>query len=165
MTPDPTQRSTLETLDAFKHSCDLLLDQARRSVRILAPHLDIALLSRMPVTRALTQISRAGRFAETHILFCDSLLAIKHGHRLIELSRRLPSSIKLKQLPIDIRDRQASSWIIADNTALIWRPHHERYTDGLWDQRNTEKTPQLCRQFDEWWEVAQPDPELRRLNL
>jgi hypothetical protein len=164
MTSDPVQRSTLETLDAFKHSCDLLLDQARRSVRILAPHLDLALLSREPVARALTQLSKAGRLAETRILFADSLLATKHSHRLVELSRRLPSSIKLKQLPIDIRDQQ-EAWIIADNTALIWRSHHERYADGIWDQHNTEKAPQLCRQFDEWWDIAQPDPELRRLNL
>lgn len=163
MTPDP-QRCTLETLDGFKHSCDQLLDQARRSVRILAPHFDLALLNRKPVADAIAQLSRTGRFAETRILFADSMLAMKHGHRLVELSRRLPSSIKLKQLPIDARNQQ-EAWIIADNTALIWRPHHERYADGVWDQRNTEKTPQLCRQFDEWWELAQPDPELRRLYL
>lgn len=164
MTPNPIQRSTLETLDGFKHSYDLLLDHARRSVRILAPHLDLALLSREPVSRALAQLSKIGRFAETRILFADSTLAMKHGHRLVELSRRLPSSIKLKQLPIDVRDQQ-EAWIIVDNTALIWRPHHERYADGLWDQHNTEKAPQLCRQFDEWWGMAQHDPELRRLSL
>lgn len=161
---EPAQRSTLETLDAFKQCCDQMLAQARRSIRILAPHLDLALLSRQPVTAALAQLSRTGRLADTRILFSDSLLAMKNGHRLIELSRRLPSSIHLKQLHADVRNHQ-EAWIIVDDTALIWRPHHERYADGVWDQRNTDKAPQLGRQFDEWWGNAQPDPELRRLHL
>ncbi|MDF1780350.1 MAG: hypothetical protein P1U67_03540 [Alcanivoracaceae bacterium] len=164
MTETPRDRCSLTTLEAFRSSCDQLLGSARRNVRILSPNLDLALLSRASVATALADLTRASRFTDIRILFADSLLAMKHGHRLIELSRRFPSSISLRQLPVDRRDEQ-NSWILTDDANLIWRPEHVRYDNGFCESENRELAPRLCRQFDDIWERSQPDPELRRLFL
>lgn len=164
MNDEGIARQSLEDLASFRDACDALLGNARRTVRILAPHLDLALLSREPVSRALAELTRISRFTEIHILFADSLLAMKHGHRLIELSRRFPSYISLKLLPADQRD-QLEAWMVVDERHLLWRPSHHRYADGLLLPDEPERSAQLCRKFDEWWERAQPDPELRQLYL
>lgn len=164
MSDEGIARQSLEDLSSFRDACDALLGNARRTVRILAPHLDLALLSREPVSRALAEMTRVSRFTNIRMLFADSLLAMKHGHRLIELSRRFPSYINLRLLPEDQRDQQAA-WMVVDERHLLWRPSHHRYADGLLLPDEPERSSQLCRKFDEWWERAQPDRELRQLYL
>lgn len=164
MTETPRDRCSLNTLEAFRSACDQLLGNTRRSVRILSPNMDLALLSRASVATALSDLIRVSRFTDIRILFADSLLAMKHGHRLIELSRRFPSTISLRQLPLDSRGER-HSWIITDDANLLWRPDHVRYDNGFYEEENRELAPRLCRQFDDTWERSQPDPELRRLFL
>lgn len=164
MSGDGDASSRLDDLASFRDACDNLLSEARRTVRILAPQLDLALLSREPVATALANMTRISRFTDIRVLFADSLLAMKHGHRLIELSRRFPSYISMKLLPAEYRDER-SAWLVTDERHALWRPSHHRYADGLLLRDSPERTLQLCRQFDDWWERAQPDPELRQLYL
>ncbi len=154
----------LHDLESFRSGCDDLLAQTRRSVRILAPHLDLALLNREPVSRALANLTRVSRFTDIRILFCDSMLALKHGHRLIELARRFPSYIGLRLLPLEQRDVR-DAWLLCDDTALLWRPDHHRYDNGLLESPNLDRSQKLLRDFDGWWERAQPDPDMRQLYI
>ena len=164
MTEGDGTRQALADLESFRDACDDLLEHARRTLRIVAPHLDLSLLSRAAVSTRLADMTRISRFTDIRILFSDSLLAMKHGHRLIELARRFPSYINMRQLPQDLRD-MADAWMLADDQALLWRPDHHRYANGLYVTENSSEATRLCRHFDDWWERSQPDPELRQLYL
>lgn len=164
MGPEPAERKALHDLESFCTGCDSLLAECRRSVRIIAPHLDIPLLNRRPVASAMANLTRAGRFTDIRILFCDSMLALKNGHRLIELSRRFPSYIQLKLAPGDFRSIK-EAWLLCDDTGLLWRPDHQRYDNGLLQSPNFDRSQKLMREFDSIWERAQPDPEMRQLYL
>jgi hypothetical protein len=57
------------------------------------------------------------------------------------------------------------AWIIADESALVYRPDHHRLADGHMDLHDVRLAPKLARDFDEWWERGEPDPDLRRLYI
>lgn len=154
----------LENLDSFRGACDMLLSRARRTVRILAPQLDLALLNRESVTTEIVRLTRESRFTDVRVLFCDSLLALRNGHRLVELSRRVPSAISLRRLPEDVLEQEAA-WLVVDDRGLLWRASHHRYSDGYVCTNDLRLAPKLARDFDEWWQRAQPDPELRQLLI
>lgn len=164
MAPVEAGQRLLDDLESFRFGCDHLLAETRRSVRIVAPHLDLSLLNREPVARALAGLTRVSRFTDIRLLFCDSMLALKHGHRLIELSRRFPSYIHLRLLPLEQRDIR-EAWMLCDETGLLWRPDHHRYANGLLESPNVDRSQKLLRDFDSWWERAQPDPDMRQLYL
>ena len=164
MTGGETDGRTLHDLDSFRSACDRLLTDTRRSVRIVAPYLDLSLLNREPVSTALANLTRISPNTSIRLLFCDSMLAMKHGHRLIELARRFPSFIHLRLLPGDqqgVRD----AWMLCDDKNLLWRPDHHRYDNGMVQTPSLELGQKLMRDFDSWWERAHPDPEMRRLFI
>lgn len=161
---DEHDPQALEDLDSFRAACDALLSRTRRTLRILAPQLDLALLNRESVSAEIVRLARESRFSDVRVLFSDSLLALRNGHRLVELSRRVPSAVCLRQLPEDVLEQEAA-WLVADERALLWRASHHRYSDGYVCLNDVRLAPKLARDFDEWWQRAQPDPELRQLLI
>lgn len=160
-TPSPV---SLHDPDAFHAACDRLLREARgHLVRILAPRLDLPLLDRETVIDALQQRIRRSRHTRIRVLFEDAAPAVRHGHRLVELSRRWPSFVTLRQLPPDVREDAA--WLLVEPHDLLWRPDHMQLTDGVLAWNDRRRAPQLRRRFDEWWPHGQPDPALRRLHI
>ncbi len=142
---------------------DQVLEQARRTVRILAPQLDITLLNRSVPLEALARLSRS-RYARIRVLLEESGPALRSGHGLIDLVQRFPSSMEMRLLGPEDRGRR-DAWIIADESALVYRPDHHRLADGHLDLQDVRLAPKLARDFDEWWERAEPDPDLRRLYI
>ena len=164
MSQGALEQGALHDLESFRLACDRLLADTRRSVRILAPYLDLALLNRGPVSTALANLARIGPNTNIRLLFCDSMLAMKHGHRLIELARRFPSFIHLRVLPAELQDVR-DAWMLCDDANLLWRPDHHRYDNGRLQCPSHDKGGKLMRDFDDWWERSTPDPEMRRLFI
>lgn len=153
----------LETPADLAGAADELLPQARRSIRIFAPELDGRLLDRERPARALQRMTQS-RYTSARILILDSAPALKQGHRLIDLVQRFPSFIQMRLVSPEDRVRH-DSWLVVDDTGLLYRPDYRRLADGFVCFHDVSMAPKLARDFDEWWERADSDPELRRLFL
>lgn len=154
----------LASAAATMEACDELLDTARRSIRIFAPDLDPHLLSRRPVIEALGRLVRVSRNTRIRVLFADGDSAIRSGHLLIAASRRFPSYITLRRLAEEHRDLR-SSWIMADDRALLWRRDYARLEDAWISWQGGRNGQRLRRDFDDWWQYAETDPQFRQLHL
>ncbi len=160
---NPQGEQRLADPEALQAAVDEVLEQARRTVRILAPRLDTELLNRAAPLEALARLTRS-RYARIRVLLEDSGPAVRSGHGLIDLAQRFPSYMEMRLLGPEDRGRR-DAWIVADESALVYRPDHQRLADGHMDLHDVRLAPKLARDFDEWWERGEPDPDLRRLYI
>ena len=133
-------------------------------MRILAPNLDPGLLNRRAVLSALSQFVRVSPNSRIRVLFADGADAVRQGHQLITCSRRFPSYMSIRRLPEEHRGLRPS-WVLVDELALFWRRDFSRLDNAWINWRDVRSAPKLCRDFDDWWELSQPEPEFRQLNL
>lgn len=157
------QEQLLSTPAELNEAVDAVLGQARRTVRILAPDLDTAVLNRRPPLESLRQLARS-RYSRVRVLLEHSGPAVRAGHGLIELAHRFPSTFELRLLADEDRGRR-DAWLVVDDTGLVYRPDFERLTDAHAHIHDVRLAPRLARDFDEWWDRGEADPNLRRLHI
>lgn len=151
-------------LEALQTECDKLLSSARRSIRILAPNLDPALLNRREVFSQIGSFVRVSPNSRIRVLFSDAREAVRQGHQLITCFRRFPSYMGIRRLPEEHRDIR-NNWILVDDLALLWRPDYNHMENAWINWRDARMAPKLCRDFDEWWPQSETDPAFRQLHL
>jgi hypothetical protein len=88
---------------------------------------------------------------------------VKDGHRLVELARRLGSSIQIRRCAQQYR-RYCGTFLLVDNTGYLYRPLSSRY-EGLASFNNAAEVARLGKYFREVWEHSDTDMELRRLYV
>ena len=145
------------------HALATLILASRRSLWLRVPTLD-ALTDNAEVCSAIKRLSLSSARADIRILFDSLESAVRNGHRLIHLSRRLPSRITLRQTQQDDNDAE-QCFAIADGTGLFEASGWPR--PGRLDLcgHRLPRAPHLGRQFQEHWERAGGSPELRELRL
>ena len=80
-----------------------------------------------------------------------------------ELARRLSTYIELRK-PHDDHRNLIESFLVADERAVLYRKEADRF-EGYADLDNPLEARRLLRTFDEIWQRANPDSEMRRLGL
>ena len=140
-----------------------LARQAHRRLDILTPDLEAPVYNSSDFVEALTRLALGSPHARIRILTLDLERAIKEGHRLIEFCRRLSSYAEIRLAHEDDRD-DPRAFVLADDAGLLYRRLSSRF-EGFVDFSNPAEVRQLRAPFDEAWERASPDSELRRLHL
>ena len=74
-----------------------LVQQGRRSLHILSYDLAPAIYDHVDFIEAVSVLARHSHHSQIQILVQDIGQLISHGHRIIELSRRLSSTIAIRQ--------------------------------------------------------------------
>lgn len=99
------QDDTLLSLSRSEASQALasLVAASRRTLWLRVPLLD-ELTSDSAVCDAIKSLAISSERVDIRILFDDQDAAIRDGHRLIHLARRLPSRLQLRQTQQDDRD-------------------------------------------------------------
>lgn len=136
---------------------------AKRALRMLTYDLEPQIYGEPAFIEVVRGVATSGRFASVRVLVQDSARAVRDGHRLVELARRLPSFIELRKPHSDHRDL-IEAYLVADERALLYRKQADRY-EGFVDVDDPLQARRLVREFDQVWGRATPDPELRRLGL
>lgn len=154
---------TLDGLADFRAAISNMLRQARFSVRIFTQELDHELYDHPDFIKAASRIGRTLRQCPINVLLKDPDKASRMGHRLVELHRRLPSSIHLRQLPKDYED-VTDEFLIVDEIALMTR-FVMGYMQGRCEFKAIPDAHKKARFFDEIWQRSEPCQELRRLSL
>jgi hypothetical protein len=146
-----------------RHAALALTEQAKRSLHIFTRDLDAPVYDQTPFIQAVSALATRSRYSRIQILVQNTERAIKNGHRLIELSRRLSSFIELRKPHHDYREYN-QTFLIADEVGLLRRPIADRYDGTL-----NFKAPLAAREyvdfFNQVWERSDGDPDLQQLHI
>lgn len=154
---------SFETRAKNRELAGQLAAQARRTITILTPDLEAPVYDSAQVLEAITALAVRGRFCEVRILVADSGYAMRHGHRLIEHARRFTSTVHMRRPAPQHRDFN-EGMLVVDETGYLYKPVASRY-EGKASFHDGPRCRELLKQFQERWDLALPDPELRRLHI
>lgn len=154
----------VEGLDALRAAVVEVAAGARRELQILSSDLQAALYDQQPFLDAIRRLVTSGRRPTIRILVLDVATAVTSGHRLIELARQLSSFIEIRRLDPDDAD-VAETFLLVDRLIFIRQPVTASGRVAILATRAPLEGRELARRFEELWQRALPDPNLRRLWL
>ena len=140
-----------------------MLQQTRRDVAILSRQMDGRLYDTMEFIGALSHLATQQPRCRIRLLLKEVEPLIKHGHRIIELSRRLSSMISIRTIHEDYREYN-EAFMIFDERGIIKRRYADRY-EGNANFNDPKQARELLSFFDEVWNISEPDPNFRRLHI
>ena len=143
-------------------SLDLTL-QCRRIIQITSRHLDQALYDNNNFIQALQILIKSSRFSTIQILVHDSSPAVKCDHKLITLYQRFSSYVHIRQISKKFKNYNEAI-LLADQNGFIYRQFADRYKASV-NYSDPLRAKKLAEGFTEIWDVSEPDPHVRRLNL
>lgn len=158
-----SQEFTVAGRDEVRSVAHLLSGQAQHSLLLYTEDLEPAIYDQQPFLDAVSRLARSHGQARIRILIADSRLSVQQGHRLIELSRRLSSTIRLRRPAPEYSDFR-ETFLIADDSGYLHRLHAGRY-EGTGNFHDPARVAELRQYFLEVWERSEPDEEIRRLYL
>jgi hypothetical protein len=136
---------------------------ASRSLLLHTENLEPAIYDRPSFLEAVSRLARSHKQARVWILVQDSGRAVRSGHRLIELSRRLSSRIQIRRPGQEYRNFH-ETFLLADSSGYLYRKNPGRY-EGVANFNDPGKVADWGKYFMEAWERSEPDLETKRLYL
>lgn len=140
-----------------------LAQGARRSLRIYSPNLDHEVFDNNEWSEAISALIRRGRDTRVQILVTDSAAIVKRGHRVLNIARRLSSSVSIRKLD-EHPELTDACYVIRDLDGIIYKPEeHEK--PGFFEPDSRASCLRFIESFDLFWEQSREDPELRQLSM
>lgn len=140
-----------------------MLQQAQRSLCIYSTDLEPWLYHHRSVQEACTRLLLANPKNRLRILVKDLSRAVKQGHRLLGLSRRLSSNLHIRKLHPDYPSEEIT-FLLADDCGLLLRPEPEQFA-GYALYQDPARVRLRQRQFDQAWQASITDPDVRSFLL
>jgi hypothetical protein len=156
-------RLALDRRAEFRDSAARLASQARHELLIFTHDLDPPVYDQQAFLDALKELVLTSQNAHVWVLLQSNQRVQREGHRLVELSRRLPSSIEIRRVHEDYADHPAA-FLVADETGYLYQHHFTRH-EGTVCFHGPLEARQHRSFFLEVWDQSVQDPELRRLHL
>ncbi len=148
----------------LRAATETLSSQARRELSILTSDLEPDLYDQAEVVGAVRQLGIASRRQlPVRILLLDAEPAVRRGHRLIELSRVLSSTVQIRAVEEELQ-AQCDRFLLADDHGYCLR-HRADPDTALIDFNAAAEVRRLRRQFEQLWQRSTEHPGLRRLHL
>jgi len=146
-----------------RHATELMVGQTQASLDITSRDLDPYLYDCEIFLDLLSGLCLRNRQARIRFLVQDPSTPIKRNHRLIELGRKLSSSIEFRQPHQDYQYFNEAC-LIADQCGLIHRSLADRF-EGTANFYAPVAARRELDFFTEVWERSESHPEFRRLHL
>jgi hypothetical protein len=140
-----------------------LIKSARRTLVLFTRDLEPAIFGNVEFATALQRFALRSRYSHIRIAVIDPATAIREGHRLVALARRLPSFIEFRR-PGPDHANLPDTFMVVDETGIMYRPLASRY-EGFADTSAPLEARKYLKQFAEIWSLAEPEQEFRRLGL
>ena len=140
-----------------------LIQQARRSLCLFSPDLEAWLYNHSSMQEAFSGFLLRQRQSQLRILLQDSGRAVREGHRLLALVRKLSSHAQIRRCHPDYPAPEGA-FLLADDQGLLLRPQADDHS-GHAHYRDPARVRQLQRQFDQSWDTSISDPDLRSFVL
>lgn len=140
-----------------------LVESAARHIYIMSPRLDYQVFDNPDLLTAFSALIRRSRQTEVRILIADSRALVARGHRLVEMSRRLSTSIQIRKL-VEHPEWAGETVVIRDRDGVLYKPadaNHEAFYQP--DSRALAK--HYLEQFNTLWSCSTADIELRSMRI
>jgi len=112
---------------------------------------------------ALSALARSSRQTQVRILVSDSRQIVAHGHQLLQLARRLPSTVHIQKLA-EHPDWNRETIVIRDRDGVLYKPGGSDH-EAFFEPDSRASTLRHLELFDELWRHSAMDVELRSLTL
>ena len=154
----------LDELADFQAHALQAVCQARRQVCILSTTLDAPLYDSDEFYDAVRTLVTRDRYAQARFLVKDIKPMVEHGHRLLQLARRLSGKADIRKLTVDPQNAD-HAWMIVDEAVLLYK-HDDVAYKGYVDYDTTAKCRLLLEEFSNLWDLyGEEDPNLREQLL
>ncbi|RLA55899.1 MAG: hypothetical protein DRQ65_01930 [Gammaproteobacteria bacterium] len=140
-----------------------LCGSASRYVCILSPRLDHEAFDTPELAQTLSTLARLSRQTKVRILISDSRGLVGRGHHLLQLARRIPSSLVIQKLA-EHPDWNGETIVIRDRDGVLYKPGGSDH-DGFYEPDSRASTQKHLELFEELWRHSAQDTELRSLSL
>lgn len=140
-----------------------MVQQAQDIVCISSPLLNPAVFNNEDLRSALSRFARSSRNAQVRILVSNARVIGQRGHRLLELSRRLSTSVVIRMLDLAEHEIQSEYLLLEDCGVVEFGVTEKDPVTINYCDRARHKT--LREQFDPAWHKARSPVELRRLVI
>jgi hypothetical protein len=141
-----------------------VLKQARGVVRWFSQDLEQLISDNQECYQILLNFCKNNPQAKFEILLHDPKALASRGHRLITLSQRLTSTIKIKHTNPEYVKNKNSAFVVVDAKHVYWKP-----VATIWDGQIKIDSPLIAKTWDsmfkEAWEQSSYDSQLRSLNI
>jgi hypothetical protein len=149
--------------EEFRNVIAEMCKQANASIRIYSPVLEHKLFDNTELREICSALARRNKYTRIEVLIYDSHRVVKNGHALLELSRKLPSSMGMRIVDAELRTLN-HEYVLVDNCGLVYRHDYEGW-DGYANFDDQTECNRFGRQFRAAWESGLYDPNLRQLRL
>ena len=153
----------LQSREQVRSVAQSLAMQAQRELLLHTEAMEPEIFDQQAFLDAVSSLVRKHQNAHVWILVEDGHKAVQHGHRLIELSRRLDTNIQIRRPPVQYRN-YGKTFLLCDGVGYLYRPLARRY-EGVANFNDPGQTTVLKKYFMEVWEQSQAEGEMRRLHL
>lgn len=153
----------LEGEEQFQHATAALVAQARRELFIITPDFEPARFNNVAFADALSAFARRSRFSDARILVGDPAIAVRWGHKVVTLARRMSSKLRIRQLDED-DIAKAEAIIVADDIGLLRRDGPDGFQGSL-ASRAIPHAQRASQRFTELWERSREVPDFRLLDI
>lgn len=157
------QAVSVDSSEACRIAALSMVRQAARSVIIISRQLDPQLYDNDEFCQAVSQLVVGSSRAQVRALLRHVDPAVKRSHRLVALAQRLSSFVELR-VPAREFDDYNAAVLVVDDAGIIHRRHSDRFEASV-NFNDPRMAQELGRQFEEMWQTAVPDVNLRRSHL
>ncbi|MEW5249824.1 DUF7931 domain-containing protein [Microbulbifer sp. 2201CG32-9] len=153
----------LQDLQGFRLALGTLLQSARRHLSIFSHELTRPLYHDPRIEQLLSGFARRSRDSRVRILVCDSQAVAQRFHRVLALTHKLGTHIKIRRIQAAV---EVPEWefAIADDRHALVREDLDQWL-GFLSLDEPLRVRKLSEKFEQAWCRAAEDPALRRLSL
>lgn len=156
------ERLVLKKYANYRSAIATLSEHTSRFIRIYSTDLPSAIFDHDDFLEALSVFARKSQHSTVQIVIENTLSVTQRNQRFLALYHRL-SNIQIKLSDEDYYC-EAETFLIFDGFALIEKPHTDR-EEGIVHFNAPREATRKLRQFQEVWDHAEPDANLRQQLL
>jgi hypothetical protein len=156
-------RQVLSSFEEVRAAVVQITGLANRTLSIYTHDLEPGIYDHDDFLETLKRFILARTFARVRILVTDPTRVITTASRFVTMGRRLNSYIEFRT-PKASKEVHPEAFCIADEQALVYRPHADRW-EGMSDTYEPGVARLYLSRFETLWTASEIEPELRRLQI
>lgn len=162
VSPTSDQLFLLQDSEEMREHLLQILQQGRQRLLLFNPDLDNSLFNHDEISDCISKLARQSQLSEIKIVVMHPQSLVDSNHKLLQLSRRLPSKIAIQKLTID--PPEVHSFMIVDQDKL-WLQHQATIYEGFANYAARPEVKHFATLFNELWKYSEEDPRLRQLVI
>jgi hypothetical protein len=161
---DNSERCVLTSFDEVREAAVEVAACAQRSITIMTPDLEPGIYDTDEFLEAIKRLVLAKRYARVRVLVTEPSRTVRNGNRFVALGRRLNTYIDFRNLREDYRTEVHNAYIIADESAVMYRANGRRY-DGIVGKSEPIIARQHLEAFDQPWDDSAFREDVRMAHI